>query len=60
MKKILRNQKFIFLVLILSLFCLVGTTYAVNNSSSVKIGRASYSPGMSVGSIPPSMQCSFI
>lgn len=52
MKRILENQRFICLILLFSLLCLAGTTYAAGGSSSVKIDKAVYKPAKSSDSVP--------
>ena len=57
MKLPFKKLRFIFLILLISLFCFTTITYAVNNSSNIKIGRVIYSPAMSTGSTAPPVAC---
>ena len=55
MKRLLKNIRLIYPVLILSLLCLASITYAVNKPSSIKIDSAVYKPTKSDGT--PAVTC---
>ncbi len=59
MKNLLKKLKTILLISVISLLCFAGLSYAVNNSSTLKIGNTTYSPAMAVGGNPP-VSCNVI
>ena len=60
MKQLLKKLKFVLLISLFSLFCFTTITYAINNSSSIKIGRTTYSPAMSAGNTTPPVRCNVV
>ncbi len=52
MRKKYENLKFIVFVSFLFIFCFAGISYAVNQSSSVRINNVNYPQGMALGSNP--------